>query len=445
MFFRLLCASLALFLICALQISFPSAAGSSERYIKAGIAYGGAAVSSCQVKSDAGFILARAGNGGFEEILDLSGNNELTITIISSTIAAKDNSGQIVYEGFDRDTCLISSDGNIVRYNNKPYRGGFCFYKTTGGKMNVINYIELESYLYGVLPSEMGYKNPIEALKAQAVTARSYAVRYTDKHKSDGFDVCSDIHCQIYSGYADEYKETNRAVDETAGLVLTYGGEPVSGYYFKNSGGHTQNVSDVWSGSAPYLAGIKDEYSPEYIWSYEMKFQEAGQLLSAAGLGVGRVEGLTVKKRNASGAVAILEIKGTSGTTELKGENIRTVLGGANIKSRMFSFSRSFNAGTNTDEAMYVIGAGGKAERMKLSEIYVYPGRLLLEVSGRLQTEDMVEAAVNDPVTFYGTGYGHGVGMPQDSAIEMAKRGFTFEEILRYFYSGIEIKQGQGQ
>ena len=435
-----LCTVLTVFLLVTFPFGF-SSAESNKQYIKVGLAFGDAAASSCVLRSDSGFVLARAVSDGFEEVLRLPGSTELTVSVESLVIVAKDNYGQIVFDRVDADICLMPFDytGGILRYNGKPYRGGFCFYITASGKMNIINYIDIESYLYGVLNSEMGYKNPMEALKAQAVTARSFTVCNTGKHKSEGFDLCTAVHCQVYTGYAGEYRETNRAVDETAGLVLTYGGETVSGYYFKNSGGHTQSVSDVWGGSAPYLTGTKDEYSPEYSWRFEIKFQDIGDRLKAAELDVGNVRSVAVKTRNKSGAVSSLEITGASGTVELKGESIRTIFGSANVKSRMFSFGGTDSVVPDEKDVMHIIGAGGKTASLKRWEVYVYPGRLLDEVP----RVGIMEASTSDPLVFYGKGYGHGVGMPQDSAIEMAKKGFVFEEILKYFYTGIEIGQEQ--
>jgi len=447
-------------LLFALTTGLSSAAAgqADQQFIKIGIAYGGGAVSSCAFTCEGGFVFARAVSGGFDEILSLPECKQLTVKATASGIEADDDSGAAVFDAFDADTCVLPVSG-IISFNGKPYRGGFCFYKPDSGRLNVINYIELESYLYGVINSEMGYGNPIEALKAQAVTARSFAVCNKGKHASDGFDLCCDVHCQVYKGYDDEHSETNQAVDETAGLFLTYEGVPVSGYYFKNSGGHTQSISDVWGGDAPYLTGVKDEYSPDYAWSYEMTFQEAASKLGASGYNIGNIKSVSIKGRNTSGAVSAIEIKGTAGTVELKAENIRTVFGSANIKSLLFSFQSAggippgsdtsvkpalsngeANEFPNGDDIINVAGAGGVIEKVKLNDIYVYPGNLLSKPATPQAVEDQTETVTGGTLMFYGKGYGHGVGMPQDSAIAMARQGFTFDEILKYFYTGIEIE-----
>jgi stage II sporulation protein D len=139
-----------------------------------------------------------------------------------------------------------------------------------------------------------------------------------------------------------------------------------------------------------------------------------------------------------------VEITGTAGKAELKNDNVRTVFGNTNIKSMMFSFSGVKAGGAGkTGDTIYIIGAGGKVEKMKLSEVYVYPGILLSETADMPDMpvmDDPDEIVTEGPLIFYGAGYGHGVGVPQDSAIAMAKQGFSYEEILKYFYRGIEIQ-----
>ena len=416
-----------------------------EKYIRVGLSYGNGAVSSCSAVCDNGFMIAEAGPDGFEEILRLPECKQITASINSSRISAVDATGAVLYDGFGIDTCIIPIDfssGGTIRYDGKPYRGGLCFYPAGNGRMNIINCIGLEDYLYGVLNSELGSQNPLEALKAQAVAARSFTVSNTGKHKGEGFDLCPDAHCQVYKGYSDEYPETNRAVDETSGLTLTYGGETVSGHYFKNSGGHTQSVSDVWGADAPYLTGVKDEYSPEYRWDYTMSFQEAGRKLEAAGYDIGKLKAAAITARSLSGAVSSMEFTGARGTAELKNERIRAVFGSVNIKSLNFSF-RSGTAGeySGQSEDVFILGAGGAVGKLKPGDIYVLSGGVVSKMTDyRPVCDGEVETVTDGTIVFSGTGFGHGVGMPQDSAVEMADQGFSYDEILSYFFTGISIQ-----
>ena len=440
----IIAASLLLLPISAVGFSF---AASGAMYVKVGLAYGSEAVSECEIKCESGIAVAKAGPEGFEEILALPECKQLSVRIESRNISAMDSSGAIVFDGFDADTCLVSynfDSGGVLSFRNGLYRGGLSFYQSGSGAMNVINHILLDDYLYGVLNSELNYSNPIEALKAQAVTARSFAMCNTGKHSESGFDFCTGVHCQLYKGYSDEHGETNRAVDETAGQTLTYGGETVSGYYFKNSGGFTQSAEDVWGGRLPHLTGVKDEYSPDYPWRHTMTFQEITSKLNAAGYSIGKLQSVAIKGRTPSGAASSVEFTGTYGTAELKNEKIRTVLGGAEIRSLMFGFSdREDVPPYGGAEMIHVIGEGGTIDKRNPDDIYILSDGEAIILTGYFQTgevaDEVYEAASQDPVTFSGKGYGHGVGMPQDSAVVMANKGFSYEEILKYYYTGVEI------
>ena len=452
-----------LLIVLILPIHFSFAQSNDKTYIRVGLAFGSGAVSSCTVRSDDGLMIIRVVSGGFEEILSLPDDKQLNVTIESGNIVARESSGGIVYDEFDNDTVIAPlsfADGGVIRYNDRPYRGGVCFFPAGSGRMNVINYIELEHYIYGVLNAEMGHHNPMEALKAQAVTARSYAVANPDRHRNDGFNLCTGVHCQVYRGYSDEFAQTNRAADETAGLVLTYDGEPVSGHYFKNSGGHTQSSVDVWGGARTYLTGVKDEYSPDYPWTYQVTFQVLSSRLQEAGHNVGNVQSVAIKERNSSGAASVIEIRGTSGTAELRRDRVRTVLGSTNVRSMMFSFGGSVSApesGTVSyqpvlssgsidrsaggNDTVHIIGADGKIEQSKVDNLYVFSDGISVQLGKELaHNQGRLDIVTSSPLIIHGTGYGHGVGMPQDSAIVMAGQGYTFEQILKYFYTEITIQ-----
>ncbi len=122
-------------------------------------------------------------------------------------------------------------------------------YINASGQMNIINYLSTDDYARGVVHSEIGQSSHIEAIKAQAVAIRSFAVTNKGKHSSQEFDIGTTVHCQVYTGADSEYESTNRAVDETKGEMVYYQGKPVSAFYFANSGGHTENSEDAWVAS----------------------------------------------------------------------------------------------------------------------------------------------------------------------------------------------------
>jgi stage II sporulation protein D len=157
---------------------------------------------------------------------------------------------------------------SMLTVDSKPYRGQFVI-KVTGGRLRAVNSVPLEQYVYGVVPIEIGSSGPAEALKAQAVAARTYAL--ATKRSGGDFDLYPDIRSQSYGGASVEHPETNAAVDATAGKIVTYKGKPITAYYFASSGGRTASIQDIWLGSqpVPYLVSVSDPYDnvcPEHSW-----------------------------------------------------------------------------------------------------------------------------------------------------------------------------------
>ncbi|MDR2296279.1 MAG: SpoIID/LytB domain-containing protein [Clostridiales Family XIII bacterium] len=452
--FAVLLAALACFLV-----PFASfAADGTEAGLRIGLAYGANAPASCEIASASGFILAVPEADGFREGMPLPAYTRLTVSANGGRTTLHAD-GVLVSDDIGVGTCVLSYDyatGTPILYEGSPYRGGLSFRPNSNNTFNVINRLSVEEYLYGVVNSEMGYKNPPEALKAQAVAARSYVACKANTHAEDGFDMCASAHCQVYKGYADEHAETGAAVDATAGLVLRHNGTPVSGNYFKNSGGHTQSSEDVWGAAEAYLRGVPDEYSPPYTWGWQLSFRELRTLLAAAGEDPGDVAVVFVSERNANGNVKAMTIIGDTGTVVLEKNRIRTVLGASNVKSLRFTFDGAIPALPQTPairvasadgagslaSGAYVLSADGfgafeaadtflqsASERVRASES--------AEATGGEQTKD--EPVTGGSVTFTGSGYGHGVGLPQDSAIEMANRGYDFRQILTKYFTGVQI------
>ncbi len=349
----------------------------------------------------------------------------------------------------------LNSDGttfdSVINYDGKAYRGGMSFFMNANNTFKVINKLSIDEYAYGVINGEMGYSNPIEALKAQAVVVRSYALTNLGRHETSGYDLCDSTHCQVYKGYSDENAKTNLAVNETKNLGIYYENQPITAFFSKNSGGYTQNVEDVWSAKLGYLRGVKDNYSPEYRWTAQFTFSEIESKLKLAGYNIGNLKSVAITAKNSSGAVAAMEFTGDQGKATLLKEKIRSILGMTAIKSTMFTINEEANAiiaskdvfvkgvnGSNlTGEKIYVLDASGKTVELKKETAFVLDGKLTSEL---FEMQPKNTEVKNGVVAFNGLGWGHGVGMPQDSAIEMAKQGLDFRKILNYFYTNIEIK-----
>ncbi len=445
-------------------------ADSIPEYIKIGLKYGSSSASQYDVTFDNGVKLGMGDNNGFTELAAFQDVNKVTISIQSGSIQliGTKNSGETIAmnTGFQNANCIMPynyENGSTLTFANSKYRGGIMF-NISSGKLTIINFLPMEQYLYGVINAELSKSFPIEALKAQAVAARSFAVCKLGTHNSYGFDLCASTHCQVYKGYNDEYPETIAAVDQTKGETINYEGKTVAAFFFKNSGGYTQDVQDVWGSSLGYLKAVKDEYSPSYPWSQSFTFSELASKLSAAGNNIGTITNVSIIKRNQSGAVDTIQFTGTGGIATLQKEKIRSVLGATVIKSNRFSLnengstqpvvnnssqpyvvSKSSNSPTVLPETVYVINKSGSTSQISTNSMYAHNGKDTKSVADMNQTtggnqiSNTLESVSGGNVTFTGLGYGHGIGMPQDSAVEMAKKGFTYMDILKYYYTDITI------
>lgn len=431
----------------ALFVPLPAQAAETGNQVKIGLKYSSTAVSAITLRSESGFQLATVHAAGWEEGMPLPGYSVVTVAVEHGAITLRDLEGVLLAADLGKTTCVMPLEKNKpIQVENTAYRGGIMFYPNANSAMNIINYLSMTEYLYGVLPAEIPRTSPAEALKAQAVAARSFAGLNLNRHGNDGFDLCATTHCQVYNGYGGEHQETNQAADQTAGEVILHQGKPVEAFYFKNSGGYTQNAEDVWSNAQGYLQSVKDLYSPEYPWSLSLSFESLRQKLEAAGQSPGTIASIAITERNAAGFVSALQIEGSKGTVILKKEQIRNVLGATLVKSLRFDFTEGASTGnkilvsngiqaTAADDAIYAINSDGQTVKTTTDGLYGSNGTSVVSMGGG----SSAQMTHRDPVTFTGVGYGHGVGMPQDSAIEMAKQGYTYQEILKYYYKGIEI------
>jgi len=425
------------------------------KMVKIGLFYSSGALTDCTLESGAGFVLGTVDGDNFTQTLPLPAFVKIIATVEHDAVTLRDEEGVLIAADLANTTCIMPGDypeGGKIKVEGKEYRGGIMFRKSTGEKLTVINYLELEEYLYGVVHLEMGQSNPLEALKAQAVTARSFTAKNLGKHSSLGFDLCNTTNCQVYGGCGAEFENTSRAVDETAGMVIWAEGKPADVYYHKNSGGYTLSIEEVWSQPASHLKGKKDEYSPNYPWTATLTFDTIAQKLSAAGYDIGSVSSVQITERTALGVVSKLTVKGEKGSAVLEKEKIRTVFGATVIRSRLFQISgegqsivadrtvavKANTKSGNAGDDVYVLNSSGKSVSVKKAQIYVSNGSKVSAPSAA-QSGAGDSKITGNSVVATGSGYGHGVGMSQDGAIAMAKAGLTYEDILKYYFTDIEI------
>ena len=218
-------------------------------------------------------------------------------------------------------------NGVTALANRGSYRGILEFAPNVFNGLSVVNVVGLEDYLQGVVPAESPASWPAEALKAQAIAARTYAI--TTSRGAD-FDAYADTRSQVYAGVGVETPASNAAVAATRGQVVTYGGQPVVTYFFSTSGGQTEDVENTTLGTEPkpWLVSVEDDYddvSPRHRWDLPMTMDQVARKLG--GLVRGSFRGIRVVKRGVSPRIVSAEVVGSRGTVAVDGATLRARLG----------------------------------------------------------------------------------------------------------------------
>ena len=396
-------------------------------------------------------------SAGINELKKTNSSIEYKVVSATSTTVVVQNSSFstiLVFDGSSSFTNVLqvapasSSSTNKVQVNTPYYRGVIEFRRYSGKDMTLINELDFEQYIYGVLPNEIGYSGlAADTLKAHAVATRTYAymrVRGTSKHDSHGFDLCDTTDCQSYGGCSKERDDICSAVDATKNQVITYNGNPISdAVYSSSDGGYSDNAETVWGGSQAYLKAVKDPYDPIDERSVVMTAQEASDTLNAKGYNIGTLSLIEVRNRSVAGRITELYIKGSKGEVTIKNNGSRGAFG---LRSQMFKMS--------TD--------------VVLTEVSGELGMQLLDkLSGKYYNKDFINAGtytvnrippggtgnyngyyferivisdMKTNITFTTRGYGHGLGMSQKGIIEMGKQGMNYVDMLKFYYKGINVE-----
>lgn len=344
-------------------------------------------------------------------------------------------------EKFTTNPVVITSSNDLIEINGKKYRGLGEVAFNSKGTLAGINEIPIEEYLYGVVPRELPPVpyGEVEAQKSQAVAARTYAMSNLGKRSADGYDLLPTTSDQVYGGFESEHPVSNQAVDETKGIVATYDGKLITAVFNSTSGGFSANNEDVWDSEAvPYLRGVPDaqrgkalehvpslevfknhrnakslraaaegdfesDWSKYHRWNFEWTSEEISEVLSTYyNTEVGKVYEINVLERSNSGRVLEIEFVTDAGNFYEKKDRVRWAL-------------------------KYINASGGQS--VLLSTLFYI--------------EPVVDKKTKEVTGFktYGGGWGHGVGMSQTGAMGMAVKGYTFDEILKHYYQGIELEK----
>ncbi len=345
--------------------------------------------------------------------------------------------------------------------NGTAYRGMLAF-AVNGSTLTAVNVISPEEYLYGVVPAEMPKSYAAEALKAQAVAARTYALTRLGTHTSSGYQLCDTTHCQAYKGYSSEAAATTAAVDATAGEIACYNGTPIEAVFSASTGGYTENSENVWYAAVPYLRAVADlgEYG-DNSWTRTLTLDELTALLQTKGENIGTAKDIMITKISTGGRVQELQIIGTSGTKTLTKENIRTYFSSAcgSLPGKMFTINGKGGTAAIGSASGTALGSGGGLLAAAASQgiiaktegklSYLNGKKLSVSLAADTKTQTgtadtvysvSISTVEDDTFVFAGNGIGHGVGMSQKGAQAMAQMGYDYREILCHYYTGITIE-----
>lgn len=285
---------------------------------------------------------------------------------------------------------LLAADGQErIRLGGNLYKGDIVLRATPEGRLDIVEHIPLEDYLYGVLPVEMSPDWPLEALKAQAVASRTYALRYINPSKD--FDVTDGVEMQVYNGTSKISPRIIEAVNSTRGEVLKFKGRLISAFFHACCGGHTASVRSAWGEEITKpLYGVQDPFcspSRHYRWEYFLASSELLKYIQSEGSTALKVKSLKVHKKDRSGRAVSFAVGTDAGTRTVQATELRKRLGTFEFRSTYITSVSAVKGG--------------------------------FEISGR--------------------GWGHGVGMCQEGAKYMAFKGKSYKKILHHYYPGAAI------
>ncbi len=333
--------------------------------------------------------------GGSTEtrVLDAAGRTLTTLAPMQGVPARSSWSGVAIA---GRQASLVTVQpgaGGFVFIGDRWYRGKVRLVPTSQG-LTAVNHVDMEDYLASVVGKEMYPTWPLEALKAQAVAARSFALYRRQKQARSFYDLGDTTTHQVYEGLSSETPNTQMAATSTAGQILTVQGQIIEAVFHSSSGGHTENSEHIWTKPVSYLRGVPDfdQQAPVYQWNVRFTAQQLRQRLP----GVGNVLSLVPVSTTPQGRIITMKVVGDAGTRIIKGSQLRSALG---LRSTLFSATPEIGLVASTQQPAATPGA----------------------------------------FQFNGRGFGHGLGMSQWGAYFMALQGQSYDQILQHYYQGTTL------
>ena len=333
-----------------------------------------------------------------------------------TTVAVKDRKFVVNNKAISAQKIRFSiADSRTARYLSvagSQYRGDIVLVLAEDKTITVINEVKLDDYIGGVISEEMSPEWPLEALKAQAVAARTFAVYSLGIHDGEGFDVCATTHCQVYGGIESESPMGLRAVSATRGEIMTYQGKPIYAAFHSSSGGMTAGSEEAGGNALPYLKPVRDPQdtaTPNRNWQVSLSARELSTKLAAAGFRIGNLKaveltpldiGKGASDRYPSGRIKQVRFIGSVQTVDVPGPKLRWIVG---LPSTLVDDRRGTGKSTTPNTKGKIEFSGANAE-----------------------------------VVFDGYGRGHGIGLSQWGAKALAAKK-TYRDILNHYYKDVEF------
>ena len=416
------------------------------------------------------------------------------------------NSGEILFEFDGNGTRLAiepvfdfftGNEGAQTWFKGRKYYGAF-EYARDGSGVAVVNVVGMEDYIRGVIPYEMSGSWPLEALKAQAVCARTYAYANLDKHAANGFDLCNTTDCQVYYGTGSANDRTDQAVAETSGMYLTYNGELINAFYYSSNGGASEDSENVWSKALPYLRAVRDDFESQTNvshtnWTYELTLSDITNILRERGnTFTSSIVNAYATYTNAGNIKSLTFIDSAGQKIVYTGERCRTLFNVSGyhitVYSQRFIFEDKYamriqsndeitnvtagsvtassggglygsasiadanvltDGGTVSGAVKYgasapVVSSSGTEEADVVTTISGSSGFQMASGgasgSGAIPADSLtIPTSCSGTFVIKGSGNGHNVGLSQYGAKAMAELGYSYLQILTYYYTGVAL------
>lgn len=501
---RIVCLVLAILMVGGVlysfiySLAFKTNASENETYIKVGLYWDSTSQASYTLSSGAGFLVGNLDSRNTFTVLQKISNSEITVSCKANELSAGGKmavlalDGTKLYEVTSSEPLYIKPAVDteyLTIKGSNSYGGIFKFTRNSDNSMQLVNVIELEEYVVGVLPNEIGSNYPAETKKAFAVTVRSYTLSSLSRHSSRDFNLCNTTCCQVYRGRKGVNDGFTEAVEGSAGKVMSYNKKIVQAYYSAVAGGTTCGVYETWGSNIDYLKAIatpweKYESASNGVWTIEYTPDELFERLTSRGYSLsGSVADVEIEQlAENSSYVYKIKVTDTAGNTVTitRADKIRSALG---LKSA--NFVCGF-AGETVDRVNYVIQESTSneasvsvmtADGIKTVEgldnitvataegnvtdntngilnIHTAYGDFAVNISDKEWSGELdymlnaPKAAVTEKVTLSGTngnfvfegrGWGHGVGMSQTGARDLGNLGAGYTIILTTYFPGISV------